>query len=146
SVALYNTLKAAAFGRAGHLDLFARSENLDRHLVAKIVSRNFLPVLRKLRVVETKAAQNQRCDAQAGFRRMTDDRLVGATAAWRALAFLRLARVPLLAEAELDRIEPDLILLQDFGHRVRSRLHNGARDLLSLFIEDLGHAQLPANN
>src|SRR5207247_1244822 len=59
SVALYNTLESAPLRRAGHFDLFARSENLDRHLVAKIVSRNFLPVLGKLRVVETKAAQNQ---------------------------------------------------------------------------------------
>src|SRR6266496_306988 len=146
SVALHDALKATTFGRACHLDLLARSEDFDRHLVAKIVSRDVFLVLGQLRVVKTKAAQNQRCDAQTSLRRVTDYSFVRATAAWRALAFLRLARVPLLAEAELDRIEPDLILLQDFGHRVRSRLHNGARDLLSLLIEDLGHPQLPTNN
>ena len=77
---------------------------------------------------------------------MTDDRLVGATAARRPLALLRLASVTLLTKAELDGVEANLVLLQNFDHRVGSCLHDGARNLLSLFIEDLGHPQLSTDN
>src|SRR4051794_5875409 len=145
SIALDDALESAALGSARDLHLLAGSEDLDSHLVAKVVGRDVLLVLRKLRVIETEAAEDFRRDGEAGLCRVSDDRLVGATAARSALALLGFAGVTLLAEAKLDRIEPNVVLLQNLDHRVGSGLHYGARDLLSLFIEYLGHAQFPAD-
>jgi hypothetical protein len=72
--------------------------------------------------------------------------LVRTASARRSLAFLVLAGVPLLAIAELDGVEPDFVLAQNLDHRVGRCFHHGARDLLSLFVEDLGHAQLLADD
>src|SRR3982751_3296880 len=105
SIALDDALEAAALGGAGDFNLLAGCEDLDRHLVAKVVGRDVLLVLRKLRVIETEAAEDFRREGEAGLCRVSDDRLVGATAAWSPLALLGFAGVSLLAEAKLDRIE-----------------------------------------
>src|SRR5438552_8496176 len=102
SVALHNALKTAAFRSSRHLHLLTRSKDLDRDLIAQVVSRGVLLVLRQLSIVETEAAKNLGRHGETRLGGVADDRLVSATAARRALAFLRLARVPLLTEAELD--------------------------------------------
>jgi hypothetical protein len=145
SVALHDALKATPFGGAGHLHLLARREDLNRHLVAKIVSRNRLSVLLELRVVETEAAENAGRDGEAGLGRVADDSLVGATSARRSLTLLVLAGVTLLTIAQLDRVESDFVLGENLDHRVGRSLDHGAGDLLPLFVKDLGHAQLFSN-
>src|SRR6185437_14064545 len=109
AVTLHDTLEATTLRRASHLDLLAGGENLDSDLVAGVVGRDLLLVLLQLRVVETEAAENFGRDGDAGLGRMTDDRLVGATATRRSLAFLGFAGMALLAEAKLDRVEADLV-------------------------------------
>src|SRR6266404_2001290 len=146
AVTLHDALEAAPLRRAGDFHLLARRENLNGDFIAQSVRRNALPVLGQLRVVETEAAENFRGNGETGLGRVTDDRLVGATAAWSTLAFLGFAGVTLLTEPKLDRVEADVVLFQNLDHRVTSCLHDGARNLLSLFIEDLGHAQLPADD
>src|SRR3954470_10219115 len=146
SVALDDALESAALRGAGDLDLLAGSEYLDGDLVAKVVGRNRFLVLFQLCVVETEAAKNRRRDFDASFLGMSDDGLVRATTTRSPLTFLRVARVALLAVAELDGVESDIVLLQNLDHRVRSCLDHGARDLLPFFIEDLGHTQLLADD
>src|SRR5207248_6834130 len=67
---------------------------------------------------------------------MSDDRFMCTTAARSLLAFLRLAGVTLLAEAELDGVVADLVLLKNLDHRVGRCLHHGARNLLSVRSEE----------
>ncbi|MNC94768.1 hypothetical protein D3C83_117130 [compost metagenome] len=74
---------------------------------------------------------------------MADLRLVGAAAARRALAFL--ARETLLADAELHAGHA-VLGRRERDDPVRLRLDHGDRHLLPLFVEDLGHAQLLADD
>src|SRR3954468_23113886 len=121
SVALDDTLESAAFRRPGNLDLLAGSEDLDCDLVAKVVGRNRFLVLFQLCVVETEAAKNRRRNFDASFLGVSDHGLVRATTARSPLAFLRVTRVTLLAVAELDGVESDIVLFQNLDYRVRSR-------------------------
>src|SRR5687767_12093181 len=145
AVALDDALEAAALGRSGDLDLLAWRKDLDRNLVTKVVGRDRFLVLLELRVVEAEAAQHLRCNRQPGFRGVTDDCLVGATSLWRLLTFLVLARVLLLAIAELDGVEADFVLGQNLHDGVGRCLDDRAGDLLPLLVEDLSHAQFPTD-
>src|SRR5205085_2212629 len=102
--------------------------------VADVVGRNLR--LRVARLIEAHAADGPRHRLEARFLRVADFRLVGATAARRTLAFLVLAREPLLPDSELHRRVPVLRLVRYGKHSVRLGLDDRDRNLLSLLVED----------
>src|SRR5687768_5605317 len=126
AVALDDALEAAALGRSGDLDLLTGCKNLDGHLVTKVVGRNRFPVLLELGVVKAEAAEHLGRNRQPRFRGVANDCLVGATAFRRLLALLVLTGVLLLAIAELDGVETDFVLGQNFHYRVGRCLNDGA--------------------
>jgi len=99
-------------------------------------------------VIEPEGAQRPRHGVQPGLRGVTGLRLRGAAALRRPLALLGGTTNPLGAVAQFDRRVSRLGSLagNDLHHRVGRRLNHGARDLVSLVIEYLGHAQLLADD
>src|SRR5690606_6709703 len=77
--ALDHALEAAALGRAGHLDLLAGREDLDRDAVADGVRRDLRVLARS--VVQPEVAQHARRRLEPGLGRVPDLRLVGAAPA-----------------------------------------------------------------
>ena len=77
---------------------------------------------------------------------VSNDCLVRAASARSLLTLFVLAGEFLLSVSELHRAESGDLSGHDVRHRVRCRFDNRAGDLLALFVEDLGHAQLFSND
>src|SRR5829696_342994 len=140
--ALHHALEAATLGRAGDLHLLARREDRDVDPVADGVRRDFH--LRVARLVESDAANRAWRGIEPRLPGVAELRVRRAISLGRLLALgVRAARA-LRARAELQRLEPARV--RDREHRVGLRLDHGARDLLPRFVEQLGHAQLLADD
>src|SRR5262245_36909832 len=143
-VALHDTLEASALRGAGDLDGLADLEDVDLHHIADAVFRNL--DLRVARLVEPNAAEDSRRRVEPCFLRVADFGEVRATTLRvLRLAFRRVAPQTLRAEAELNGRVSILLQVGHSEHRIRLGCDHRDRNLLSLFVEDLGHAQLLAD-
>src|SRR5205085_1514713 len=138
SVALHDTLKATALRRTHDLHDLARDEHVHLHRIADVVRRDL--DLRVARLVEPEAAQDPRGVIKPGLLRVANLRPGRAAPARRARSRV-LARRPLLLEAELHGRETGARLVRHGEHRIRLGRDDGARHLLAVLVEDLGHAQ-----
>src|SRR5262245_37378578 len=143
-VALHDTLEAAALRGASDLDGLSDLEDVDLYHIADAVLRNL--DLCVARLVEPNAAEDCRRCIETGFLRLADFGEVRATTLWiLRLTFRRVTPQPLRAEAELNGRVSILLQVGHGQHRIRLGRDDRDRNLLSLFVEDLGHAQFLAD-
>ena len=143
AVTLDDTLETATLRRSGNLDLITGCEDVYRNLVTELVLGG-VSALRA--VVDAEAAKYARSGGQSCLCGVTDNCLVRAATAGRLFALLVFTSQLLLSVAELHGRNTGGLGSEDLHNWVGRSLDYGARDLLSLFVEDLGHAQLLPND
>src|SRR3569833_1895676 len=145
AVALHDALKAATLRRPDDLDGVTDGEDVDLHDVADVVRR--ILGLGVARLVETDGAQRARHVLEAGLLCMADRGERRAMALHDLLlTACALATQARRTEAKLNGRMADLGLVRPTAHRIRFGFDHRHRDLLPLFVEDLGHAQLLPND
>ena len=123
AVALHATGEALTLGGAGDVDERDAVEDLDGDVLSELVAGDVVHA--DLGHVATRG--------DAGLLEVTCDRLVGLT------------RVD-LAVGDLDGVVAIGFLGANLGHNARPSLDDGDRDDTVLLVEDLGHAELGAQN
>ena len=97
-------------------------------------------------VIEAEILEDARSGLETSLRGVSDDCLVRAASAGSLLSLLVLTCELLLAVAELHRRDAGDFGGENLSDCVGRRFDDRAGDLLALFVEDLGHAQLLSND